>query len=521
MFVFFLVVVLVPVVAFVLLDDELASPTLTYDFFGAELPVQAIAAIVAILFFSLGGFGLAKSIEMIAKAVKKARFKLTWKPVSAAIALLVIVLVAFFYYVPFWYLYLGIKPTFGPHLAIHGRGVAMQVSWDTTMPAQSIVRWGTAPDALVNTSTGGEFYWQTGTEPSHHHCVLLDGLVPGQEYYYTVPSLGPAVHSFTAPPSLASGSDVTFTILGDTQGAFATQQRNIANMIARRGIDGINFTVICGDNVNRDDNMAEWAMLYDGRSYGRIISQVPWMAASGNHEMSSTASDWPPRSNFKRFHQNVYINETSVVPGGALDIGVHYSFNYSNVHFTILDTHQLPGTNNLSASQLEFLETTLASVNHTSMWKFVAFHVPMYSTSVRGGSKAEQDVAMQLEPILYKYRVNAVFYGHDHVFEAWHVNASEPYGGMMAFTVAGGGGSIKDVQNPAKHVNPLHAWESSINIVSDYTDGRFDDIHGHQWQLYGEATHHHMVVDVRGDVATFSAYRTADNSLIKTYTMTR
>ncbi|MEX2683649.1 MAG: purple acid phosphatase family protein [Candidatus Sigynarchaeota archaeon] len=519
MFLFFLVVVALPIVAMALFWDDLTSPTATYDFFSVELPVVAIVAIVAAICFSLGTFGLLKSIEMIIKAIKKVRFKLTWKPIASALALLAIIIAAFFYYVPYWYLYLGIKPTFGPHLAIHGGG-GMQVSWDTPSAAPSIVKWGTSPSSLSNETRGGEFFWQISGADSYHHCVLLTGLVPGQKYYYQVPSLGSTIYSFSAPPSLSSGERVTFTILGDTQGALNIQRRNIANMINRLGIDGIDFTILCGDNVNRDDDIGEWAMLYDSSSYGRIISHVPWMAASGNHETSSNADDWPIRNNFKTFHQNSYLTNGAPLPPDALDVGVFYSFNYSNVHLTILDTHQLATTSNLSAVQLAFLEADLTSVNSTAMWKFLVFHVPMYSTSVRGGSKAEEDLAKQLEPILCKYQVDAVFYGHDHIFEAWHVNRTAPYGGTYAFLCSGGGGSIKDVKNPAKHTNPLHAWVSDINIVNA-SGGRYDDIYGHEWQLYGEATFHYMVVDVNGDTATFSAYRTSDNSLIKSYTTAR
>ena len=36
--------------------------------------------------------------------------------------------------------------------------------------------------------------------------------------------------------------------------------------------------------------------------------------------------------------------------------------------------------------------------------------------------------------------------------------------------------SLKEVMDPDEHTNPSHAWGSNINIVSDYTDGRFDDI---------------------------------------------
>jgi hypothetical protein len=473
------------------------------------------------IFFTIGGYGVYKNLEMLVKAIKKVRFKLTWKPIIAVFGLIGIILGAVFYYVPFWYMYLGFKPTYGPYLAIHGNG-GMQVSWDTVGKTESIVLWGDSPTNLNQTSYGGSFYWENNTTPSEHHCVILNPLEDDTEYYYKVPSLSNKVHHFKTPPDKYSGKKLGFTILGDTQGAYNIQKQNIANMIANHGVDGINFTIICGDNVNQDDDIMEWTMLFDGQSYGRITKTVPWMASSGNHEVSSEDDDWPPRQNFKKFHQNSYLQPNSTIPGdGALDIGIYYSFNYSNIHFTILDTHQYPGTHNLSAAQMTFLENDLANVNNTNMWKFLAFHVPMYSTSVRGGSIGEEDLAHQLEPILYKYQVDAVFYGHDHIYEAWHVNATESYGGTYTFLCAGGGGSLKNVNDPDAHTNPDHAWDSNINIVSDDTEGHFDDIYGYEWQLYGERTHHYMHVEVEGDQAIFSAYRTTDNSLIKAYTVSR
>jgi hypothetical protein len=46
------------------------------------------------------------------------------------------------------------------------------------------------------------------------------------------------------------------------------------------------------------------------------------------------------------------------------------------------------------------------------------------------------------------------------------------------------------------------------------TDTRFHTQAGWQWQKYAELTHHYMKVNVEGNTATFSAYRSIDNSLI-------
>jgi hypothetical protein len=53
--------------------------------------------------------------------------------------------------------------------------------------------------------------------------------------------------------------------------------------------------------------------------------------------------------------------------------------------------------------------------NSTDEWKVAYFHHPLYSSGGRHGS--ETDLRVVLEPLFMKYNVNAVFSGHDHVYE--------------------------------------------------------------------------------------------------------
>jgi hypothetical protein len=511
LFLIFFVCFVGPFVAIGFFWDDIFGAEFPYDFFGILLPIPTIAWIVIAIIFPIGLYGMITVGRAVKSKIKKGNFRLSWKPKVAAISIIVLAVVAFLYYVPFWYLYLGIKPQFGPYIAYNGED-GMLISWDSSALTQSQVIYGTDPDLLTSQAFGGEYYWETG-DSTYHHAVKLDPLVRGQKYYYKIPSFDNALHSFTMAPD--AGSDVSFAILGDTQGAFNTQQTNMKWISALQRSGQLNFTVITGDLVNDDDNINEWAMLMHSNSWGKISSSIPWHATSGNHETGCTVNGCEPRGNFKKFFQNNYSGNWDETD--QWDVGTYYSFNYSNVHFVILDPFENQ-TNLLTQTQLDWLDQDLS--NNINNWKFLSFHLSMYSTSDHGSYPS---LAAQLEPILWKHQVDAIFYGHDHVFESYHINATEPYGGTYAFMVSGGGGSLKDVLDMGSRSwnGTTNAYGNLINIVAGDTEHRFEGMYGYQWQTYAERTHHYMRVSVSDQTATFAAYRTWDNSLIKSYSMVR
>ena len=65
-------------------------------------------------------------------------------------------------------------------------------------------------------------------------------------------------------------------------------------------------------------------------------------------------------------------------------------------------------------------------------WKFVFFHRPVYSSSKHG---SDVEIREDLEQIFDRYRVNAVFSGHDHDYER-----TAPIEGVTYVVTGGGGG---------------------------------------------------------------------------------
>jgi 3',5'-cyclic AMP phosphodiesterase CpdA len=97
------------------------------------------------------------------------------------------------------------------------------------------------------------------------------------------------------------------------------------------------------------------------------------------------------------------------------------------VRFFVLDSDYM------DPKQLDWLKDELEKSNDD--WKIAYFHHPLYSSAGRHGS--ETDLRLVLEPLFVQYGVNAVFSGHDHVYER-----IKPQKGIYYF-VSGSAGQLR------------------------------------------------------------------------------
>jgi hypothetical protein len=486
-----------------------------------------ITAIVTICIIGIVGFTLfgkqikqsitnRKSPEQRGKLTKTAKFNKI-----SPFLILGIVLFAYNFYFPQWIYAFNVNPKFGPYIAIHGAG-GIQISWDTRSETISELYYGIDENNPNITQYGGQYYWQSdSTLKSTHHCVLLQNLEPNTTYYYKIPTVGNKIYNFKTGPFDNQIDEVVFTILGDTQGNLNMQQNNIARMKQTVGsMARWDFTIIAGDLSNRDDDITQWAMVFDKNSFGGVAPYIPWMACSGNHETGST-NPQPPRQQFKQYFQNSFASNWTN-PDKNWDIGTYYSYNYSNVHIAMVDTLENK-SHLLSQRQLTWLDQDLINAKAAGMWTFIVFHSSMYSTSEHG---PYPNLADQMEPLMKKHRIDAMFWGHDHIYESYHAFSNESYGGTYCFMVSGGGGSLKKVMDPGRMGK--YIWEGKtneygnyINNVSACIDDRFADRRGSEWQLFAERTFHYMQIEIYGDSANLTAYRTSDASIIQSFNITK
>ena len=109
-----------------------------------------------------------------------------------------------------------------------------------------------------------------------------------------------------------------------------------------------------------------------------------------------------------------------------MNSATYYTYKKGNVRFYALDSDYM------DPKQLSWLETQLRNDAGSGDWKIRYFHHPLYSSGKTHGPATY--LRLLLEPLFVKYGVNAVFAGHEHVYER-----VQPQKGIYYFTEGASG----------------------------------------------------------------------------------
>ncbi|MBI3694069.1 MAG: metallophosphoesterase [Acidobacteria bacterium] len=201
-------------------------------------------------------------------------------------------------------------------------------------------------------------------------------------------------------------NDFRFSIMGDRTGG---HQDQIFGRVWRE-VDLLHpdFVINVGDTIegrgDRSPMDAQWQEL---RPVWEQYQHYPLYFTPGNHDIWSNESEALYRDETKR--------------------PTHYSFNYQDAHFTVLDNSR---TTDLTPEQLTFLDADLKA-NAERRPKFVFFHKPYWISYLRSGQ-----TSAGLHPILKKHNVEHVISGHGHQF------VRLPYDGVIYMEVGSSGGRL-------------------------------------------------------------------------------
>jgi UDP-2,3-diacylglucosamine pyrophosphatase LpxH len=149
------------------------------------------------------------------------------------------------------------------------------------------------------------------------------------------------------------------------------------------------FVLNVGDTIQgskSDETVeAQWAEFHS--QVWKRYKHFPMYFTPGNHDI------WSP------FSEQIYVRETKYK--------THYSFDYQDAHFTVLDNSR---SSDLDETQLKFLEDDLKA-NRERNPKFIVFHKPFWIGAIdRLGSE------FPLHRIAKQYGVAHVVSGHVHRF---------------------------------------------------------------------------------------------------------
>ena len=179
---------------------------------------------------------------------------------------------------------------------------------------------------------------------------------------------------------------VRFAAIGDMGTGKAPQYEVAQQMTTSRQVFPFDFVIMLGDNIYGGSTPKDFERKFETPYKALLDAGVKFYASLGNHDNPNA-----------RFYKLFNMNESN-----------YYTFRKGNVRFFVLDS------NYMDEKQLAWLEKELHDAANGD-WKICFFHHPLYSSGKAHGSSVE--LRGLIEPIFVKYGVDAVFSGHDHVYE--------------------------------------------------------------------------------------------------------
>jgi hypothetical protein len=247
-----------------------------------------------------------------------------------------------------------------------------------------------------------------------------------------------------------------------------------------------------------------------------VTARTLYLTTVGNHE-----SDWPGTPSYYTGDDSggecgVVATTLLPMPQPAVTDAPWWSYNVGLIHFIGMSTEH---NYTQGSKQYFWLQSDLMSVNRTQTpWIIFGGHRAMYLNSNYSGTASSDVTVMNLmikslEPLLWKYRVNVGFYGHNHVVQRQSavlnktvIQAStpvtQPDGSVIYFhnnpqaTVhmvvgTGGAGFTKNAYKPGPSWNEMFFYKWGYAVVTAVNASYLD------WQWVNSLTEEvmdHMVI---------------------------
>lgn len=265
----------------------------------------------------------------------------------------------------------------------------------------------------------------------NHFEAVLDNLQPGVTYVYRVGAEGcwSGQGAFTTAAPTGSFS---FMYMGDVQKGFSQWGQLLQQACVQ--YPELKFAMLGGDLVDTADNTDEWSDFF-GAAAG-VFGRIPLMPALGNHEYESPA---------------LYFKQFALPQNGPAGYEEHhYSFDYGNAHFVVLDSNLMGSEGSAYEAGIAWLESDLQ--NSGKKWKFAMFHHPPYTVNSGDAGDTGRAAAMREKwlPVMERNGVDMVFVGHQHMY----MRTYPMYEGQVKEKAAEGITYVMGVAGEKFYVNP-------------------------------------------------------------------
>jgi hypothetical protein len=219
-------------------------------------------------------------------------------------------------------------------------------------------------------------------------------------------------HSFITPPPAGSQKPVRFWVIGDSgtgRSAQADVHQAMVNFTKTSGRP-LDFWIHVGDMAYGTGRDVEFQSRFF-ESYAASMRGLVCWPAMGNHEghTSKGATGIGP-------YYDAYVLPKRGEAGGlASGTEAYYSFDYANIHFICLDSHDLD--RKPAGAMAKWLRADLDKAN--AEWVMAFWHHPPYTKGSHDSDKEKDltEIREHIMPIIESGGVDIVFTGHSHIYE--------------------------------------------------------------------------------------------------------
>ena len=215
-----------------------------------------------------------------------------------------------------------------------------------------------------------------------------------------------------------------FAVIGDWGTGCENQFGVASRMFAAHQAAPFDFVLTAGDNIYPSGRAKYFATNFEQPFSDFIKNKVPFYTTLGNHDVQKGRED---QRNYPLFNMGGRDYYTLSKGDGLAD-------------FFMLDS------TNFTPEQAGWFEKALAA--STAKWKVAVFHHPIYTSGKMHGPELKLRAA--LEPLLTRYKVKAVFSGHEHIYER-----TIPQNDIQYFITGAGGKYKKNVVNLKSQVRSV------------------------------------------------------------------
>jgi hypothetical protein len=406
----------------------------------------------------------------------------------------------------------------------------MHVVWRTEGPIRPVVRYGPEPGRLTHRTRAGDIETRAalGADdasvparwvplrtrehlqlPRLHSAPVgtfqyearLQDLEPATTYYYAVYDgdrrLTPedATYRFTTHPPAGGVRPVRFWVLGDS-GTGREPQAAVHDAMIRvveREQRPLDFWIHVGDMAYDTGRDPEFQTRFF-KVYDRTLRHSVCWPTMGNHEGATSSG----RTGVGPYYDAYVVPMRGEAGGLASGTEAYYSFDYANIHFICLDSHDLdrrPGE-----PMARWLKADLEKAN--ADWLIAFWHHPPYTKGSHDSDKERDLIEMRqhIMPIIEQGGVDLVLTGHSHTYER-SMLMDGAYGANTVaenFILDDGDGDPSG-DGPYRKSAGIHPHEGTVQVVTGNAGAGLSRVGTMPVMRRILLEHGSVLIDVHGD----------------------